>query len=85
MEISTPAFQRWVMFNPAIHCIVMFSPAIHCRGYGIPPLSGVSTPAIGTETPTPALKHRLCMGLKPLADGSFPDPALKCRAKHKRR
>jgi len=31
MEISTPAFQRWVMFNPAIQC----------RDYGIPaPLRG---------------------------------------------
>ena len=26
-KLPTPAFQRWVMFNPAIHC----------RDYGIPP------------------------------------------------
>ena len=27
----------------------------------------------------------LCMGLKPRTDGSITNPALKCRAKHKRR
>ena len=60
-KLPDPAFQRWVMFNPAIHC----------RGCGIPPLSGVSTPDIGTETAANNVKSEKISPARLVFDGKW--------------